>query len=379
MGNPGEEIELMERSKLSPRYIAIFAYYWLCLGFFLGSLTLMGPVRWAVTWSRAHGFNEGIEKSFVFALIGLLAVISFLCARFSAAKTPEAGSKIKRFGLMGAAFALLALSLWFWMNPRLMTDQAAAGTPEKVSNIEFVFGPYPDRARMQELKKERYTAVISLLSPAVVPFEPVLIKQEESLAEEMEVELIHIPMLPWISANDQSEARIRELAEKGYGKYYVHCYLGKDRVNVFRRMLAAFSKNASLKTLEPGSRRTLYDIKKFERGEIFILDKDVFFTPYPTDEEFFGYVLNGSVKSLVCLLNPQNKEDLPWIEKEKAAAAKYGLAFVNYPWLTLDAKEREEAVKAALALERPMAIHAFNSYAPECEEFMRTYKRLKTR
>jgi hypothetical protein len=363
----------------SRKNLLLLLYYWLCLGFCLGTLTLMGPVRWAVTWVRTAGGGETLEKIAVLSLIGLLAAASFLSARYAASLTAAARKKRLKIIYLGGALCMCAVSLGFWMNPRLMTDLRAVGRPEYFSKAEFVFGPYPDRERMLELKADKYTAVISLLSPAVVPFEPVLIEQEAALAREHGVDLIHIPMLPWVSANDEGERKIKELAAKAYGRYYVHCYLGKDRVNIFRKMLGAASKDITLQPAAPGGMRTLYDIKKFERGDITLLERDVFFTPLPTDEEFFGYVLNGSVKTLVSLLNPANSEDLPWIEKEKALAAKYGLGFVNCPWLALDREEKDAAVNNILSLEKPLAIHAFNTTAPECGEFAQTYKRLKPR
>ena len=36
----------MKSEQLSLKSVALLLYYWVCLGFFLGTLVLMGPVRW---------------------------------------------------------------------------------------------------------------------------------------------------------------------------------------------------------------------------------------------------------------------------------------------------------------------------------------------
>lgn len=353
---------------------AAFLYYWITTGFFLGTLTLMGPVRWATAYSRAAGWSYGTEKAMVLVLIALLFVVSLLLARFVHKKAAEARGRGLRIGLPAAAAALFFVSLGFWMNPKLMIDSGAKTTTGSYSWSEFVFGPYPEKDRLVSLKKEGYTAVISLLSMAVVPFEPVLFAREQEAAKEADIELIHIPMLPWVSSNDHVTAELKNLERRGPGKYYVHCYLGKDRVNVFKTMLGTSFGGAKAVSLDPENIRRISERKDFERGKITRLGKDVYFTPYPTDEEFFAYILNGTVKSVVSLLDPGNPEDAPWIEKEKAIAGKYGLKLVNYPWKALDRSGRAKAVRGIKRLEKPVVIHAFLSHTPDSLEFIAAYK-----
>lgn len=350
-------------------------YHWVCTGFFLGTLTLMGPVRRATTYARANGWSDTAEKLMVFAFIGALAAVSFLLARRLAAWT-RSGSAAAKFGLPAASLAVFAISLWFWMNPKMMTDAGSKGKSETFAGTEFVFGPYPEAERLKELKAEGYTAVISLLSPAVVPFEPVLLGKELAAAKETGIEVIHIPMLPWISSNDHVEAEQQKLLARG-GRYYVHCYLGKDRVNVFKKMLTGLSGEVQVRSLQTDSARSLRDISKLERGEITRLGEGVFFTPYPTDEEFTGYIVNGTVVSVVSLLNPKNPEDVKWIRKEEEIAKRYKLKYANYPWKTLDKTKKEKAVKEISAMEKPLVIHAFLSHSWESLDFVETYRRVK--
>lgn len=339
----------------------------------------MGPVRWLANYSRSHDWSESREKMLVFVFIGLLIAISYMCARLVASKTAKTDKKLLKSGAMAGSLLIFAVSLWFWMNPKMMIDSNMKGTLSIFLKTEFIFGPYPEKERLCELKNENYTAVISLLSPAVVPFEPLLINQETAMAKEAGIELIHIPMLPWVSSNNQIKDKLQEIVKKGAGKYYVHCYLGKDRVNVFKKILGSISDDVKLESLQPESLRTLHDIRKFERGPITILDSDVFFIPYPTDEEFFGYVLNGSIKTLVCLLNPENKKDLRRIVTEKTICEQHQIKLVNYPWVTLSKDKKNAVVNELMNLEKPMAIHAFSSSAPESVNFIETYNKIKNR
>lgn len=356
------------------RQAAAFLYYWITTGFFLGTLTLMGPVRWATGHSRAAGWSYGAEKAIVLSFIALLFAVSLFIARSIYRRASAAQDRKARAGIPAVAAALFLIALGFWMNPKMMIDADAKTTAGSYSWSEFVFGPYPEKDRLIALKKEGYTAVISLLSMAVVPFEPVLFAREQEAAKEAGIELIHIPMLPWVSSNDHVTAELKNLERRGPGKYYVHCYLGKDRVNVFKTMLAATVGGAKTVSLQPENIRRISDRGSFERGKITPLGKDVYFTPYPTDEEFFAYILNGTVKSVASLLNPGNPEDVKWIEKEKAIAEKYGLNFVNYPWKALDKPGRAKAVREIKKMERPLVIHAFLSHTPESVDFVKAYK-----
>ena len=369
---------MMNKLNLTPRRLALFLWHWVLCGFFLGTLTLMGPVRWAASHARAAGWSESAEKLTFFFFIGVLFAVSLLGARLLAAKPAAAAGKAARYGLPAASLALALAALALWMNPKLMTGASAQSAAESFSWSEFTFGPYPEKERLAELKAEGYTAVISLLSKAVVPFEPVLLAREEKAAKETGLELIHIPMLPWVSSNDHVTAKLKELEKKGPGKYYVHCYLGKDRVNVFKRMLAAVSGGA-VKNLDTASARTLKGMKNFERGEIAELERDVYFTPYPTDEEFFGYILNGTVTTLVSLLDPANPENLPWMKKEAAIAEKYGLKLVSLPWLPLDKAGKQAAVRQIRAAKKPTVVHAFLSKSPESKEFEAYYAAVKAK
>ena len=181
-------------------------------------------------------------------------------------------------------------------------------------------------------------------------------------------------MLPWVSENKESIGKIIKLAVGGKGKYYVHCYLGKDRVNVVKRIIRRFS--SSITSVNKDSIRTLEGLKIFERGEIIKLDEGVYITPYPTDDEIFTYLLNGSVKKIVSLLNPKHPPDTMWINKEEQI---YKTHFMPYELIPLDhslsnANRLMEIVNKTKQMPRPLVIHAFLSKSLRTKAFIKAYK-----
>ena len=112
---------------------------------------------------------------------------------------------------------------------------------ERDIGTAFTFGPFPTPDKLERLRKDGYTGVVSLLHPAVVPFETKLIGEERAAVEGAGLEFHHAPMLPWVSDNGESLAMLEVLAREERGRYYVHCYLGKDRTRIAQRVVAQAS------------------------------------------------------------------------------------------------------------------------------------------
>ena len=209
--------------------------------------------------------------------------------------------------------------------------------------------------------------MISLLHPAVVPFETRLIAQGKEDAESVGLEYIHIPMLPWVSDNTDALARIEELATTQKGRYYVHCYLGADRVRIVKRVIEEVEPGAMLdvsqspKMRGQGKSRRLEDKESFERGKIVRLTDGVFLTPYPTDDEFLSYIVPGINGHVVSILNPNNANDLPWIDKERKLLEGNRITFSLRPIITrpLDPYRVLEITREVARMPRPMVIQGF--------------------
>ena len=234
----------------------------------------------------------------------------------------------------------------------------------------------PELERLEKLKADGFTAVVSLLHPAVVPFEPTLLSRERALVAEFGLEFIHAPMLPWVGNNAETLALLRDLAGRTTGRYYVHCYLGRDRVGTVRALIERLGETAVAEVHAQPPADFEFDRDRFERGPIIEIDEGVFVTPYPTDEEMFRFVLGGSFASVVSLLDPGNPDDIQWIDKERKALADYGVPFSLQPvsWMDYSPAATLAAAEYVRSLPRPVLVHAFRSEGATAESFMMAYR-----
>jgi phytol kinase len=333
----------------------------------------MGPIRWIVILVNQSNL-QGIEDLIVKGMIGLFVLVSALVS-WGATKSVRRCSK--GYLVIGflSSITLLALgSLWFWMNPSWGPGNRSQ---DSTVHSRFTLGSYPSREKLLNLKQKGYTAVISLLHPAVVPFEPMLLSEEQTAAKEIGIELIHLPMFPWISKNEDPLKRIKEIASSGEGRYYVHCYLGMHRVNIVRQIL----EQTSIPAIVEGQRLRggIENQQSFERGPIYKIDDRIYLTPFPTEEEFFTFILNGTVKHVVSLLNPKNSQDVPWIEKEQEFMDTYDMGFsliptTDYPY---DPYQVLDAIEQIRTLPRPLVVHRFlsgSSRSPVTEALVEGYQ-----
>jgi phytol kinase len=362
--------------KFSLKNLGLFAFLWLMVGFTIGTETLLGPVRWIAKLSVEMKWHTGTED----IVVKLIIVVFVACSCLISIRLTQTviHSKLKHviFGIPLIVLLATVGAFYFWLNPQVFGTSTSI-KEETIGNAQFAFGPFPTQERLYSLREEGYTAVISLLHPAVIPFEPKLLADEKKASNKVGIELIHIPMLPWISENEEGRNQIRALAESGQGRYYVHCYLGKDRVNVVKRIIESTKTSAQTEYVDmiPSSRR-FQDISSFERGEIIYLEDDVYLTPYPTDEEYFGYVLAGSIKQVVSLLNPDNPDDKAFISKEKELLSEHEILFRLFPISLTQYNPREilEFTAKLKQMPRPLLIHGFLNPSFRTEAILQAYR-----
>jgi len=350
----------------------LLLFSWLCWGFALGTFILLFPLRKTVDFARGHNWAEVTENLLVFFYIVLLAVVSYLLARFTTSRTLH-GNTSKGGKALHISVPVVAaiIALFVMLNPAWNNT----GTKEAELNTQFTIGPYPTEDKIHELKKAGYTAIISLLHPAVVPFEPKLLGEETTYANRQKLELISIPMLPWISENEEAINKLRTIVRQAKGKYYIHCYLGKDRVNVARRIIEQESSNKIV--LEQGLKhRSIDDIEAFERGKIYKLAPEVYFTPFPTDEEYFGYIVATDFKQVVALSDLSDGQAVARTDKEKESLQNYNIAYKRYDVNERTGEERLKAIADSVKdMGKPLLIHTFRSDQPIAQLFMKVYAR----
>ena len=363
---------------ISFKNILILLLFWLMNGYVLGTALLMGPVRWIVDYSKTQNWSQSAEDIIIKIVIVLLIILSFILSFFMTRSFLRSESIFKRIILFSFPLIFSAGAVWLWMNPRLIQNENSVSESISKNGSEFVFGSFPEEAKIKLLKERNFTAIISLMHEAVVPFEPKLIEEEKESCKNVGINLINIPMLPWISENEEGLNRLKELALNKPGKYYVHCYLGKDRVNIAKRIIETSNQtaaiNSELKT------RSIEDLEEFERGAIIKLEKDVYLTPFPTDDEFMGYILNGSFKNVISLLDPKDSEDLVLINKEKNFFETFKIPFENYPIRpkSINKKDLKAEIEKIMKMDRPILIHSFKTNSMQAEIFISAYNSAKT-
>lgn len=349
--------------KLNFKNIALFVFIWLTSGFALGFLVLLGPLRWVVDFAKNHNYRENIQDGFVKLVIIAFVIVSFIIARRLTALTINTGSKMTKALIPVLCLVCSAFALHQLLNPKLLSS--FLNRHQDVLNQQFEFGAYPDVDELRKLKDNGFTNIVTLLHPAVTPFEPVLLGDEERNCKEVGLNLIQVPMLPWISDNADASAKIKDIATHPKGKYYIHCYLGKDRINIFKRLMSGYNPSITSVGVQSKS-RSLDSISRFERGPITKLSNGVYFTPYPTDEEYTGFIIGAGVQTVVSLMDPLDAEQKPRIEAEKKILSTYNIRFENRTIITPDQMKQIDELKEEIKrLPKPILIHRFFSDRPD--------------
>lgn len=341
--------------------IALFLYVWLMVGFATGTATLVGPVRWITAGLRGSTWSSYENKVMIFVILSYIA-LSFFLAKLLTAMARRSQRMPVQLGIPGVVTVAAAGALWGWMNPATYA-MAAGGMTAQIHlgrGAQFDFGPYPDQKRLQQLKAQGVTAVVSLQHPAVVPFEPAGIAQEQAAAKAVGITFIHAPMLPWVSSNEESLEKIKALARGGPGHYYVHCGLGRDRTNVVKRTLEGMGAAVTAdQTAAPRNfrKRLAERGNLMERGEFRELETDVWLLPYPNQHELYGNMLAGQVKHVLVLLDEGSREQAAWSAHLRKVFAEYNVAATFQPLRAGErARTADIAAFARARLPRPLAI-----------------------
>jgi len=364
--------------KIDVNNTILFLFTGLSLVFPLGLLSLtVGPIRMVSNIAEKENWTESNEN----LIQKIIVVLFFIFILFLTIKLTRFLILNENKNLNYLIYPVLGIGLFisvyiFSFKPEMLINTDGINHVNKSAEAEFHFGAYPDEAKMEELKEEGYAGVISLLNAVVIPAEPILLEKEAVNAKKVGIKLISVPMLPWIVENDASVLKIKDIARNYKGKYYVHCYLGKDRANVFRNIIENENKNVIAQSTL-GVRR-LDEKKRFERGTIIKLKQNVYVIPYPTDEELFSFILNGNTKNVVSILSSKTKDGKTRLEKEARIMKQYNQNFVHIPLLETDSDETIlKAIEKIKKLQDPMVIHAFTSDSKLIKRFVNLYQSKK--
>ncbi len=365
--------EFKEATPPSPFFrFATAAIIWMTIGLTLGTFTLVGPAEFTAAYARTHGWPDYLEHAAIIAIIVLLA-LGVTLVSLGIGRTTR--TRARRLIATTLSVACAVATIRVWMEPgmlrRLAANHVDVATVAVPGGAEFVFGPLPQASDMALLRAKGYAGVIMLLHPAVVPVEPAQIKHERDIATRTGMRLIEAPMLPWVSSNDASLARIRELSATPGARYYVHCYLGRDRVRIVQRFLLA--QGAKVVGREVSDTLQL-DV--MERGLVTHVEPGVVLGPLPTEDELVSVILERSFVSVLSLLDAADSTEAGFLANERRSLQRFHIVPVSVP-LSIhnpDTALVRRAVEQARALPGPLYIHAFRAdTSARIREFLRLW------
>ena len=121
--------------------IFIFLFLWLFWGFFLGTLFLLGPVRWTVDQARINSWSNISENSIVYAYMGILVIVTFLIALYSVKFLARINSsKMPQAFLIVIPVIGFILSWYAFLHPDIIN---ADSTANKTLSTQFAFRAQP--------------------------------------------------------------------------------------------------------------------------------------------------------------------------------------------------------------------------------------------
>jgi len=235
---------------------------------------------------------DDVLKYVVFGWIAFGFIVSFLFYLFVWKRKKKWALGITAVTVLAAVSVLLMF---------IRTDSALIAMSRgdfQQTGERFTFGPYPEEELLIQLKEEGYVGVITLLSPTL-PFENQLLQQEIERGEKVGMPIHSFPMLPWVGDNTESINGIKSLVSSEEGKFYIHCYLGKHRVDMVKQVIM------SVTDAELEQRTTIFP-SDFQRGPVYLFnDAKVIVGPYPTREEW-GILIRNRVKEIVSFIDPDS-------------------------------------------------------------------------
>src|SRR5207248_9368197 len=132
------EIEGMSESRHIGRralQLASLCYFWLLVGFTLGTIVLLWPVRWLTSTVHRMGGSQRLENWLVILLVLAYVAVSFILARRLHGPCASAERRRVRWSVTGAPTLIAALTAWSRHDPgRMLSAFAGGGEVEAVKH-----------------------------------------------------------------------------------------------------------------------------------------------------------------------------------------------------------------------------------------------------
>lgn len=338
--------------------LGLFLYLWLMVGMFLGTIVLLLPVRWILAGMQRLGWEQGVQNVVLMVVILAYVVLSWLLTRALHRRIFTTDSRAVRIGIPAVATVLAVTTFWLWSDPSGAFASLAGGSSSRLSmgsGALWEFGKYPDTETLHRLKRENVTAVISLEHPGDL-VERQAIEEERRITRQLGLRLVEAPMLPWVSKNEASLELIRSIARKGTGRYYVHCGLGRDRVNLVKHMLEGMGARtiAAQGYLEGNFFHTR--IPNFERGQLGTFGDDKWLVPYPDQHEMLANILMGKRARIILALDTTDAEQRQWWQEARALFKEYAIPYADMSTGPADRARIKLIVSSLLEIPGPAAV-----------------------
>src|SRR4051812_20120366 len=334
-------------------------YVWLVVGFVLGTLVLLFPVRWLTTALHSRGASQGIENLSVMLLVLVYIAASLMIAVRVNRYVCNHPRRRTRWTIVGLATMVAMVTAWTWRNPgRMLSSVAGGGDISAVktqTGAVFEFGSYPDEQRLQQLKATGVTTIISLQDPGVV-VERQTIDEETETTKRVGLQFVQAPMIPWFSENTASLDQIRAIALTGKGHYYVHCGLGRDRVNVVKKLI----EGLGAKTVATADYHEALGFEgrnwDFDKGSLVHADSGVWVVPYPLHEELMGCFFEGRPGQVVVMLDSTKAPQDSLLREVHKLFPAYGMRFTS-----VSAKNPAQAAAVVREMKKPVTVIAYRT------------------
>ena len=320
------------------KFFATFGYAWLTIGLFTGTLVLVLAVRGIMNVLHRLNWGQAAQNRLLILVIVLFVALSSMLARRVVRMLYRRAPTTRRVALVALAVPAI-LSVYAWSNPTRFLSSIAGTTGSMYAmqnGPKFMFGSYPDEERLRALKKQGVTTVVSLQSPSVF-VEISGINEERDAAARAGLKFVEAPMVPWVSDNTESLEMIKQLALHGSGTYYVHCGLGRDRVNIVKRVIeslepvtgARVAATGGLQAAASFERRT----ERFERGMPMKVQDGAWVVPLLNGAELHGFILQGHAGHLLVVLDSSNTEQYAWLVDARQKMRQYAVQYelLQYP------------------------------------------------
>src|SRR3989339_1870809 len=108
---------------LSFKNVLMLLLFWFMNGYVLGTVLLMGPVRWIVDYSKTQNWSQSAEDIIIKIVMVLLLILSFILSLFMTRSFLRSDSVFKRVMLFLFPLIFSAVAVWLWMNPGLMQKE----------------------------------------------------------------------------------------------------------------------------------------------------------------------------------------------------------------------------------------------------------------